>query len=141
MWTRSTPFAPPGTKADLEDGLTLTPKFDANGLIPVVAQDAASGEILMLAYMNAEALHRTITTGEAWYWSRSRAAFWRKGETSGHTQRVVALMTDCDQDAIVLKVEQTGPACHTGRRSCFYRQLTSGPDGAMTLAFSDTPAA
>ena len=138
MWTHKTPFAPPGSKAALEDGLTLTPIFDANGLIPVIAQDATSGEVLMLAYMNAEALARTIATGEAWYWSRSRAAFWRKGETSGHTQQVVAILTDCDQDAIVLKVNQTGPACHTGRRSCFYRALIPAAGKDAVLAFTDT---
>ena len=135
MWTEKTPFAPPGTKLELEAGLALTPKFDADGLIPVIAQDAASGEILMLAYMNAEALARTIATGEAWYWSRSRQAFWRKGETSGHTQSVVSLATDCDQDAILLKVNQIGPACHTNRRSCFYRRIDLGATGTPILTF------
>ena len=135
MWTTKTPFAPPGSKAALEAGTALTPKFDDNGLIPVIAQDVDSGAVLMLAYMNAEALARTIETGEAWYWSRSRAAFWRKGETSGHTQTVVALMTDCDQDTILMKVRQIGPACHTLRPSCFYRQIERQPDGTITLAF------
>ena len=137
MWTEKTPFAPPGSKLDLEAGLALTPKFDRDGLIPVIAQDDASGEILMLAYMNAEALARTISTGEAWYWSRSRAAFWRKGETSGHTQSVVSIATDCDQDAILLKVKQIRPACHTNRRSCFYRQVNRAADGTISLSFSD----
>ena len=135
MWTAKTPFAPPGTKTELENGARLTPKFDANGLIPVIAQDVDTGAVLMLAYMNAESLARTIATGEAWYWSRSRAAFWRKGETSGHTQSVVELATDCDQDTLLLKVRQIGPACHTNRRSCFYRSLKPNPDGSLTLTF------
>src|SRR6266704_2341629 len=111
--------APPGTASDLEEGLALTPKFDAGGLVTCVAIDASSGEVLMVAHMNAEALSRTIATGEAWYFSRSRGALWKKGETSGHTQRVVEMRIDCDQDAVWIKVEQAGPgACHTGRRSC-----------------------
>jgi phosphoribosyl-AMP cyclohydrolase len=140
MWTPRTPFAPPGSKAELEGGATLTPKFDADGLIPVIAQDADSGAVLMLAWMNAEALGRTIASGEAWYWSRSRKAFWRKGETSGHTQQVVSLATDCDQDAILMRVRQTGPACHTGRRSCFYRTIERNGDGSLTLSFTDDSA-
>lgn len=140
MWTASTPFAPPGDKAALEEGAALTPKFDADGLIPVIAQDADSGAVLMLAYMNAEALRRSIDTGQAWYWSRSRKAYWRKGETSGHTQTIVSLATDCDQDTILLKVRQIGPACHTNRPSCFYRTLVRGENGALTLSFSDNTA-
>ena len=97
----------------LEETAAFAPKFDADGLIPVAATDAGDGRLLMLAYMNADALHKTMETGEAWYWSRSRGSLWRKGATSGHTQRVVEIRTDCDQDAIELVVEQTGPACHT----------------------------
>jgi phosphoribosyl-AMP cyclohydrolase len=126
-------FAPPGTAFDLEEGLTLTPKFDANGLVTCVVADAGSGEVLMVAHMNAQALARTIETGEAWYFSRSRGALWKKGETSGHTQRVLEMRVDCDQDAIVIKVEQRGGACHTGRRSCFYRAVQLGKAGPVAL--------
>lgn len=109
----------------IEEGLTFTPKFDASGLIPAIAQDHETGEIMMLAYMNAQSLALTLETGEATYWSRSRGALWKKGETSGHLQKVVAILTDCDQDAIILKIIQVGgEACHTGRRSCFYRTVT-----------------
>jgi len=120
------------TTPDIEDTLTLTPRFDANGLIPAIAQDAATGEVLMLAWMNEEALRLTLESRQATYWSRSRQALWRKGETSGHTQRVVEARVDCDQDCILLRVEQIGPACHTGAANCFYR--TIGPDGALTRA-------
>lgn len=137
MWTQKTPFAPPGSKVDLETGTALTPKFDEHGLVPVIAQDAETGEVLMLAYMNAEALARTIESGQAWYWSRSRAAFWRKGETSGHTQTLVSLATDCDQDAILMRVRQIGPACHTNRRSCFYRTVNRAENGSVSLSFTD----
>jgi phosphoribosyl-AMP cyclohydrolase len=130
-------FAPPGAAADLEEGSALTPKFDADGLVTCVATDARSGEVLMVAHMNAEALAKTIATGQAWYYSRSRGALWKKGETSGHTQRVVEMRIDCDQDAVLLKVEQTGSACHTGRRSCFYRAVPIGKAGAVTLEFRD----
>ncbi len=136
--SNNAPFAPPGTAAELEDGTALTPKFNAAGLVTCVATDAASGEVLMVAHMNAEALARTIATGEAWYFSRSRGALWRKGETLGHTQRVVDMRVDCDQDAIWIKVEQTGAACHTDRRSCFYRAIALGQEGAITLEFRDT---
>lgn len=132
MWTPSTPFAPPGTNLVLEEGQTLTPKFDANGLVTTVVTDAASGEVLMLAHMNAEALARSIASGDAWYYSRSRQQLWRKGETSGNTQRIVEMRIDCDQDAIWIKVEQKGPACHTGRKSCFYRIVTTS-DAAPKL--------
>ena len=131
-------FAPPGSSADLEEGLGLTPKFDADGLVTCVATDAASGDVLMVAHMNAQALEKTIATGEAWYYSRSRAKLWRKGETSGHVQRVVEMRVDCDQDAVWIKVEQQGGgACHTGRRSCFYRAVPLGRGGAVTLEFRD----
>jgi phosphoribosyl-AMP cyclohydrolase len=130
-------FAPPGSAADLEEGLALTPKFDADGLVTCVAADAGSGEVLMVAHMNAEALAQTIATGQAWYFSRSRGELWKKGETSGHVQRVVEMRIDCDQDAVVIKVEQAGGACHTGRRSCFYRAVPLGKAGAVTLQFRD----
>ena len=125
----NSPFPPPGGAAELEEGSALTPKFDANGLVTCVATDAASGDLLMVAHMNAEALAKTIATGEAWYYSRSRRALWRKGETSGHTQRVVELCVDCDQDAVWIKVEQVAGACHTGRHSCFYRAVPLGQQG------------
>ncbi|MEM6618781.1 MAG: phosphoribosyl-AMP cyclohydrolase [Pseudomonadota bacterium] len=103
------------------DPTTLT--FDARGLLPAVAQDASSGEVLMLAWMNAEAVARTLETRHVTYWSRSRQAFWVKGETSGHRQELVDMRVDCDRDALVVRVRQTGPACHTGRRSCFYTRV------------------
>ncbi|MFY9956490.1 phosphoribosyl-AMP cyclohydrolase [Bradyrhizobium sp.] len=121
---------------DREEGLTLKPNFDASGLITCVATDAAGGEVLMVAHMNDEALRRTIASGEAWYFSRSRKALWRKGETSGHTQRVVEIRIDCDQDVVWLRIEQKGAACHTGRRSCFYRKVT-GSEGGGQLSFVD----
>ncbi len=134
----NSPFAAPGTNAALEEGATLTPKFDADGLVTCVATDAASGDVLMVAHMNAEALAKSIATGEAWYYSRSRRALWRKGETSGHSQRVVEMRIDCDQDAVWIKVEQIVGACHTGRRSCFYRAVPLGQNaGAVTLEFRD----
>ena len=122
---------------DREEGLEFQPKFDASGLVTCVATDAASGEVLMVAHMNAEALRRTIDSGDAWYFSRSRNALWRKGETSGHTQRVVEARMDCDQDAIWIRVEQQGAACHTGRQSCFYRKIDKA-DGGTRLSFVDS---
>jgi phosphoribosyl-AMP cyclohydrolase len=98
-------------------------QFDENGLIPAVVQDASSGEVLMLAYMNAESLRRTLESGQAWFWSRSRQELWHKGTTSGNFLNVKAILKDCDEDALVLKVEPLGPACHTGHRSCFFRTL------------------
>ena len=117
----------------------MAPKFDADGLVTCVATDVRSGELLMVAHMNAEALQRTVESGEAWYYSRSRQRLWRKGESSGHTQRVVEMRVDCDQDAVWIKVEQAGPgACHTGRRSCFYRAVPLGPQrGGFALEFRD----
>lgn len=117
---------------------TLT--FDERGLVPVVAQDARTGEVLMLAWANREALQRTAETGRAHYWSRSRGALWMKGETSGHAQEVVDVRVDCDADAVLYRVSQTGPACHTGERSCFYRvadgegELAQAPDPRPMLA-------
>lgn len=102
--------------------------FDANGLIPVVAQDHASGEVLMVAWMNGAAVTQTLTTGRVTYWSRSRKAFWVKGETSGHTQRLVELRIDCDRDCLLVLVEQTGPACHTNRQSCFFTAVQGGAE-------------
>jgi phosphoribosyl-AMP cyclohydrolase len=120
---------------DLEEGLVLRPRFDASGLITCVTTDAANGDVLMVAHMNAEALQKTVASGEAWYFSRSRKALWRKGETSGHVQRVVEVRIDCDQDAVWLRVEQTGgAACHTGRRSCFYRAVNKA-DAGSALSF------
>jgi phosphoribosyl-AMP cyclohydrolase len=121
---------------DIEEGLAFRPKFDSSGLVTCVATDAGSGDVLMVAHMNDEALRKTIASGEAWYFSRSRNALWRKGETSGQTQRVVEMRLDCDQDAIWIRVEQTGAACHTGRRSCFYRKVEAGEGGAR-LSFAD----
>ena len=121
-----------------EEGLSFQPKFDASGLLTCVATDAATGELLMVAHMNDEALRKTIDTGEAWYFSRSRKALWRKGETSGQTQRVVEMRMDCDQDAVWIKVEQEGAgACHTGRRSCFYRVVPTGSGTDVRLEFRD----
>lgn len=129
----TTGFADPRALShdELEEGGVFAPRFDAQGLITAIAQDAATGRVLMVAHMNAEALRRTIATGEVHYYSRSRGKLWKKGETSGEVQRLVALSPDCDQDALLLTVEQTGrgAACHTGRPSCFYRVL--GPDGRL----------
>ena len=131
-------FAQRGSTEQVEEGLAFAPKFDADGLVTCVATDVRSGDVLMVAHMNAEALQRTIATGEAWYFSRSRRALWKKGESSGHGQRVVEMRIDCDQDAVWIKVEQAGPgACHTGRRSCFYRSVPLGQTGAVTLEFRD----
>ncbi len=109
-----------------DETLELRPRFNADGLISAIAQDADTGEVLMLAWMNNEALRLTIETGRAVYWSRSRNELWRKGDTSGHEQHIVEVRVDCDQDAVLLKVRQTGAACHTGRRSCFYRLASPG---------------
>lgn len=123
---------------DIEEGKAFTPKFDVDGLVTAVATDSSTGELLMVAHMNAEALQQTIATGQAHYYSRSRRKLWRKGEESGHVQRVVEMRVDCDQDAVWLKVEQAGPgACHTGRRSCFYRAIPLGQSGAVTLEFRE----
>lgn len=118
-------------KAALEQGAELTPRFGPDGLIPCVATDADDGAVLMLAYMNAEALQRTLDTGEAHYWSRSRGELWHKGATSGQVQTVVELRVDCDQDAVWIKVRPGGDggACHTGARSCFYRRAVTDEGG------------
>ena len=112
------------------DPASLT--YDAAGLIPAVAQDHATGEVLMLAWMNAASLAKTLETGRVTYWSRSRAAFWEKGATSGHVQRLVDLRIDCDRDCLLLVVDQTGPACHTNRRSCFFTALREGEERVLT---------
>lgn len=123
--TVSHPFPPPGSKTELEEGSILSPRFGADGLITCITTDAATGEILMVAHMNAKALAKTIETGEAWYWSRSRGELWHKGATSGQVQTVLEIRLDCDQDALLLKVKVAGDGgcCHTGRRSCFYRKV------------------
>ena len=130
------PFPPPGTTAEVEEGTALTPRFGPDGLITCVATDADTGEVLMVAHMNAEALARTIGTGQAWYWSRSRRELWRKGATSGQAQTVIEMRVDCDQDALWLKVRVGGDGgcCHTGRRSCFYRSVPlSAGEGGIVL--------
>lgn len=108
-----------------------TLRWDAQGLIPAIAQDHESGEVLMMAWMNRASLAETLKTGQVTYWSRSRAALWRKGETSGHLQQLVTLSIDCDRDCLLLQVDQTGPACHTNRRSCFHTDLQA--DGTETI--------
>lgn len=108
------------------DPTSLT--FNTDGLLPAIAQDNTSGEVLMLAWMNAEAVARTLETKQVTYWSRSRQQFWVKGATSGHVQKLVSMAMDCDKDCLLVKVEQTGPACHTGRRSCFYTDITEGSE-------------
>jgi phosphoribosyl-AMP cyclohydrolase len=125
-----------GTTSEIEEGRDFAPKFDRDGLITAVVVDAASHAVLMLAHMNDEALRRTLDSGEAHFFSRSRQRLWRKGEESGHVLRVVQMRTDCDQDAVLLTVEQTGPgACHTGRRSCFYRAVALDSSGRPVLDF------
>jgi phosphoribosyl-AMP cyclohydrolase len=126
---------PPADRPALEEGFVFSPRFDAGGLVTAVVTDAADGLLLMVAHMNSEALARTIETGIAHYWSRSRGRLWKKGETSGNFQHVVEMRTDCDQDAVWLRVKVTGDnaTCHTGRRSCFYR-LVHIEDGAITLS-------
>jgi len=119
--------------ADQRDtGLTLDPKFDANGLLTAIATDRVSGDLLMVAHMNAEALEATRTTGEAHFWSRSRGRLWKKGESSNHVLRVVEMRIDCDQDALWLICDPAGPACHTGARSCFFRRIER--DGLVPVA-------
>ena len=123
----------------LENGAEFTPRFDANGLVGAIAVDAVSGAVLMFAFMNEEALARTLATGEAHFWSRSRGRLWRKGETSGNVLRLVEMLTDCDQDCLLLRVEIGGDkaACHTGRASCFYRRVEKRApgEGAARLIF------
>lgn len=127
-------------RLELENGEALTPRFGADGLVTAVVTDAASGQVLMLAHMNAQSLQRTIDTGEAWYWSRSRQELWHKGATSGTIQDVVEMRVDCDQDAILLKVNVRGhgATCHTGMRSCFYRRIVL--DGGQVKLVRDAEA-
>lgn len=136
---RTAQFAPRADEHTVETGTALSPKFDADGLIVAIAVDADRGDVLMVAHMNADALARTIETGQAWFWSRSRKRLWRKGEESGNTLAVADLRVDCDQDAILLKVRIAGQgvACHTGHRSCFYRSVPLGkaPEPGLALTF------
>ncbi|WP_422041619.1 phosphoribosyl-AMP cyclohydrolase [Roseibium sp.] len=138
-----TPFAPRRTVEQVEEGTLLAPKFDANGLLPVVTTDAGTGDVLMMGVMNEEALLRTIETGEAHYWSRSRKCLWHKGATSGLIQKVVEMRIDDDQDAVWLRVAIDGGAsCHVGYRSCFYRAVPTGEKvGRIELSFTETEKA
>ena len=135
-------FAVRNTVVQVEEGLALAPKFDADGLIPCITTDANTGEVLMLGYMNGEALQRTIATGEAHYWSRSRQCLWRKGATSGFVQEVAEMRIDDDQDAVWLRVRVagSGASCHVGYRSCFYRsfELGGSPGGSARLVFTES---
>lgn len=126
-------------KHALEEGTVLSPRFDANGLVTVVATEADTGAVLMVAHMNAEALQRSIETGEAWYWSRSRKELWHKGATSGQIQTIVEMRVDCDQDALWIKVKVAGDGgcCHTGRCSCFYRIKTLRSEAEKPLILCD----
>ena len=125
--TESTAFPKPGSTAEVEEGLGFTPKFDADGLVTAVVTDIKSGDVLMVAHMNAQALRNTVATGEAWFYSRSRKKLWLKGETSGHRLAVKEISTDCDRDAILVKVDAVGPGvCHEGYESCFFRRLADG---------------
>ena len=128
-------FPSPGPKEALEEGTIFTPHFDAAGLVVCVTTELGSGTVLMVAYMNAAALRLTLETGVVHYWSRSRQALWRKGDTSGQVQRLVEMRTDCDQDALVLSVTVGGDghACHTGRHDCFYRKVVADASGGMRL--------
>jgi phosphoribosyl-AMP cyclohydrolase len=135
------PFPARTTTAEIELGATLQPKFGADGLIPCITQDISTGEVLMFAFMNAESLEHTLKTRKATYWSRSRQKLWVKGEESGNVQIVKEVYTDCDQDVILIKVEQTGAAnasCHNGYKSCFYRRLAKLDDPAAKLEFTAT---
>jgi phosphoribosyl-AMP cyclohydrolase len=130
-------FAPRGTTEQIEEGRVFAPKFDADGLIVCVVSDAWSGEVLMLAHMNSEALSKSIESGEAWFYSRSRGKLWKKGEVSGRTQRIIEMRVDCDQDALWLRVEQAERgACHTGRESCFYRAVPLREPAGHTLVLA-----
>jgi phosphoribosyl-AMP cyclohydrolase len=132
------PFSVRKGKAHIEESGEFAPKFDADGLIPAIAIDSVTSEPLMLAYMNAESLRLSLEYGEAVYWSRSRSEIWHKGKTSGHTQKIVEIRTDCDQDALVIVVAQIGAgACHTGRTSCFYRKVIPGTPAALAFTQSD----
>lgn len=135
-------FADPKTLShdDLEEGTAFAPRFDAQGLVTAVTVEAGSGRVLMVAHMNAQALALTLETGEVHYWSRSRAKIWKKGESSGEIQKLIEMRTDCDQDVVLVTVEQTGrgAACHTGRKSCFYRRVEMA-DGTVNLEDTGEP--
>lgn len=132
------PFAERQSHAEVEEGTAFAPKFDEHGLIPCITTDAATGEVLMFAFMNAEALRRTIALGEAVYYSRSRRELWHKGATSGHVQKVVEMRIDCDQDAVWLRVDTGGKgSCHVGYRSCFFRSVPLG-EGEKVLRFEES---
>jgi phosphoribosyl-AMP cyclohydrolase len=132
-------FSKTSSKDELENGTLFAPRFDASGLIPAVTTDAKTGELLMHAWMNEDALARTIESGEAWYWSRSRGELWHKGATSGQIQKVVEIRTDCDQDTVWLKVDPQGDGgcCHVGYRSCFYRVSPIGQSGGPAQLETD----
>lgn len=129
------PYAPPPETA--REALLDAMRFDGNGLVAAIAQDAATGEVLMLAWMNRASAAETLATGRVCYWSRSRGALWRKGETSGQVQRLVELRLDCDGDAVLLLVEQEGVACHTGRRSCFFTAIRDGTVAEIAKPLAD----
>ena len=132
------PFAERQSHAEIEEGTVFAPKFDEHGLIPCITTDAGTGEVLMFAFMNAEALRRTIALGEAVYYSRSRGELWHKGATSGHVQKVIELRIDCDQDAVWLRVDTGGKgSCHVGYRSCFFRSVPLG-EGEKMLRFEES---
>ncbi len=122
-----------GASKEIEEGLTFTPKFDANGLITAISQDAETGQVLMVAYMNDEALKLTLQTGNAVFFSRSRQKLWKKGEESGHVQKVQQILVDCDQDCLILKVTVDQGQCHVGYQSCFYRAVKAGSESDMEL--------
>lgn len=127
------------SRGELEEGNVFAPRFDADGLIPAIAQHAETGDVLMFAWMNADALARTIDTGEAWYWSRSRNELWHKGATSGQIQKITEIRTDCDQDVILLRLlPQRAGACHVGYNSCFFRSVQKSESGEIRLTFEET---
>ncbi len=141
--TKTYAFGPRGSKAAVEEGLDFRPKFEADGLIPAIVSDAGTGEVLMFAFMNAEALALSIETGIVHFWSRSRGALWKKGAESGNVFNVVEMRTDCDQDVVWLRVavEGDGLACHTGRRSCFYRVLPLKGSEVTAIQLAPAPDA
>jgi phosphoribosyl-AMP cyclohydrolase len=134
-------FAPRGSIEQIEEGRVFAPKFDSEGLIPAIVTDAWTAEVLMFAYMNEEALANSIEKGEVWLYSRSRNALWKKGETSGHTLRILEIRVDCDQDSLLVRVEQQHKgACHTGRSSCFYRAVAIREPAGHTLVLTPRDA-
>jgi phosphoribosyl-AMP cyclohydrolase len=135
----SATFTAAPDKHTLEEGDVFAPRFSADGLVTAIAIDADTNAVLMVAHMNADSLAKTLETGEAWYWSRSRSELWHKGATSGQVQTVEEMLVDCDQDAVVMRVRVSGDGgcCHTGRRSCFYRRVVPVEGEAARLAFVD----